>query len=71
MTFRELWAKGASNKIFWLRAVQIERGKEVDDGGSFSGQRWKRQQEQICGNTTINNPEVSIAYRRKSRRLGR
>ena len=39
MAFRELWAKRDSEKLIWLRVVQIVRGNEVDDGERFSGQR--------------------------------
>ena len=41
MTFRELWAQGGSNKIIWLCAVYIARGKEMGDRERFSGQRFK------------------------------
>ena len=70
MTFRELWAKGASKKIIWLRVVQIEWGKEMDDGERFSDQRWKQQQEKRRFNITITNPTVRRAYISKARRRG-
>ena len=38
ITFRELWAKGASDKRIWLRAVQNAQDEEVEDGEHFSGQ---------------------------------
>ena len=62
---RELLDKGDSNKIIWLRVVQITRRDEVDDGERFSGQRWKQQQYQRRGNITINNRKVRRAYNRK------
>ena len=51
--------------------MQIARGEEGDDGEIFSGQIWKRQREQICGNITITNPTVRRAYNKKAIRLGR
>ena len=68
MTFRELWAKGASNKRIWLRVVQIEWGKDMDDGERFSDQRWKQQQEKRRFNITITNPTVRRSYISKARR---
>ena len=70
MTFRELWAKGASNKRIWLRVVQIEWGKEMDDGERFSDQRWKQQQEKRRVNITITNITARRAYISKARRRG-
>ena len=58
ITFRELWAKGVSNKRICLCAVQIARGKDVDDRERFSGKIWKQKREQVCGNTTITNKMV-------------
>ena len=51
--------------------VQIKRGEELDDGEHFSGQRWKRKQEQRFGHITITNITVKIEYYKKARRLGR
>ena len=39
MKFRELWDKGSSNNIIWLRVVYIVRGEEVDDG-NVSGAKY-------------------------------
>ena len=68
---RELWAKGASDKRIYLRAVHISQGKKVNDRERFSVKRWKRQWDQICGNITITNPTARRACNKKARRLGR
>ena len=40
MKLRELWAKGDSDKIIYIRAVQITQCKEVDDRECYSSQIW-------------------------------
>ena len=53
ITFRELWDKGTSQKMIWIRAVHIARGEELDYGERFRVQIWKQQQAQICCNIEI------------------